>query len=121
MIVMNFTLDLKWLRPSLTKAYRKLAQSLKITVKQLNQSQVVEVKLNKVVQELGIRLDSHHKTIEAIPVNVPDQLTQLLMIRLPWLQSKEKGINDNVIYFFIMSLSLNLLIPRLERRRTLTL
>ena len=37
----------------------------------------VEVKLNKVVQELGTKLDTHRKSIEAIPPNAPDLATTI--------------------------------------------
>jgi len=42
---------------------------------------VVEIKLNEeVVQEFGTRLDSHCKTIEAMPTNVPDLATTIVNV-----------------------------------------
>ena len=86
----------------------------------------VEAKLDKIVQEVGSKLENHSKTIESIPSStsavevkwskslVPSWiliakvlkqyhqmlqilLPQLPMLHLPWLQSKEKGINNSVI------------------------
>jgi len=37
----------------------------------------VETKLNKVVQELSTKLDSHCKSIEALPANAPDLTTTI--------------------------------------------
>ena len=61
-----------------------------------NSALAVEVKLNEVGQELDTRLDSHRKKLKRCQQMFLILLPQLLVLRLPWLQSREKGKNDSL-------------------------
>ena len=96
--------DCNELHPRLAKIEAKLDKTVQEVASRLenhskaiesipNSALAVEVKMNEVGQELDTRLDSHHKKLKRCLLIL---LPQLLVLRLPWLQSREKGKKDSL-------------------------